>query len=139
MNVKDMGDSTEFHVTLPGVSMDDLSVDLKDGTLTISGRRAQTKNVCEGSHVQTEDVSGLAIDGVGNFATKQNTSDQYAYNINGRNLSRFSYNINVRNISDRLMLCPESIQATMDDGILVVTVPKSEEHASRSRRNSLVD
>jgi len=132
MSVKDMGETTEFHVDVPGASMDDLCVDLQDGILTISGRREQASSVADGNSVATEDA--VAVENV--CAMKQDTVDTCVYNIKGRNLCKFSYNINITKISSRFELSTQSVKARLDNGVLVVTVPKSARSVSLTRRNS---
>ncbi|MCF6208360.1 MAG: Hsp20/alpha crystallin family protein [Ghiorsea sp.] len=92
VDIRETGDALNMHVELPGIDKKDITIEVKDGVLSISGERRYEKEVDE------ENVHRI----------------ERAY---GRFTRSFSL---PRNVS------ADAVEASMQDGVLQVRLPKLE-------------
>ncbi|MBB2962570.1 Hsp20/alpha crystallin family protein [Methylobacterium sp. R2-1] len=91
MDVVEKDGKVEITAELPGLTRDDVKVELADDTLVISGEKRQEKEQTEGARKVTER----------------------------------SYGAFVRSLELPVGIKAEDIQASMDKGVLTVTLPKA--------------
>lgn len=90
-------DAFELQMDVPGLSKEDIKLNLQNNTLTVSGERAREQKQDDEDHVRVERVFGS-----------------------------FHRTFTLPDAVD-----PDNIEATYDDGVLTISVPKTEESTRR--------
>jgi len=102
---------------LPGLSKDNVNIDVQDGNLAVSGEASQTFEQQEQGYAIKERKFGRFARTV-KLPEGTKVSDQFSFTSE-------SFRVGVG--SDGVLLClqPKDVKASMENGVLTVTYPKS--------------
>jgi HSP20 family protein len=133
VDVTETDKEIEITVELPGLERKDVEISVEDDVLTIRGeKRVESEEGDQASQPQTgKQQSGRQQGAQAQASQAQGSQSQIAKKNNGGSnksyhLSERSYGVFVRMLQLPPGIDPSTIQATMSNGVLKITIPKPE-------------
>ena len=125
IEISETDKTIEVSAEMPGLERKEVEISIEDDTLTIRGE----KKVEEGQKELHDDVTHMRMDGAGlevarDDAARLAVDDDQVQKDKNVQLSERSYGVFYRVLQLPPGIDPSSIQATMSNGILKVTIPK---------------